>query len=169
LTRRRPATCAEANWSGRSALAVAATLTIRLRRGRRLGRVGLARRLVGLGLGWSSWHGGGGLALAPGVEGVIDEAAAFEEPLVVGLGGEAALADGQQARAERVAVEVARNVGGVDDAASRARAGVGGQVEGVDEDFEVQQLPWWVNSASGASDDRARSRCATVRTWSAGT
>src|SRR5919198_1895207 len=64
------------------------------------------------------------LALAPGVQGVVDEAAAFEEPLVVGLGVEAALADGQEAGAERVAVELAGDVGGgVDEAADQPGAG----------------------------------------------
>src|SRR5919198_2486405 len=76
------------------------------------------------------------LALAPGVQGVVDEAAAFEEPLVVGLGVEAALADGQQPRPQRVAVEVAGDVGGVDDAGQPDQGGVAAEPELVDEDLE---------------------------------
>src|SRR6266542_2623081 len=86
--------------------------------------------------GWSCWCGLAGVALAPGVQGVVDEAAALQQPLVVGFGVQAALADGQQPRAERVSVEVAGDVGGVDDPCQPHQGRVAAKVESVDEDLE---------------------------------
>src|SRR6266511_2545938 len=88
-------------------------------------------RVVGLGVVRLGWVG-----LAPGVQGVVDEAAALKQPLVVGLHRQAALADGQQPRAERVAVQIVGDVGGVDDAGQPHQGGVVAELEFVDEDLE---------------------------------
>src|SRR6266511_4641880 len=88
-------------------------------------------RIGWLALGWLGWVG-----LAPGVQGVVDEAAALKQPLVVGLHRQAALADGQQPRAERVAVQIVGDVGGVDDAGQPHQGGVVAELEFVDEDLE---------------------------------
>jgi hypothetical protein len=82
-------------------------------------------------MGW-----GPGLLLAPGVQGVVDEQAALQQPLIVGLDRQAALADGQQPGTERVAVELAGDVGGVHDTGQTGKGRVGAQIEGVDEDLE---------------------------------
>src|SRR5712691_12865794 len=46
------------------------------------------------------------LALAPGVEGVVDEGASFEQAVVVGFDVQSAHADGQQPGPGRVGVQV---------------------------------------------------------------
>jgi hypothetical protein len=82
---------------------------------------------------WFSWLRGAGcwlvaitwrdgsprIAAAPGAAGVAGEAAASGQPLVIRLGVQAALADGQQAEGERVAVQVGADVRGVHDRRSR--------------------------------------------------
>ena len=80
--------------------------------------------------------GGGGLLLAPGVQGVVDEQAAFQQPLVVGFDVQAALTDGQQARAERVAAELAGDVGRMHDPGQPDQGGVAAELEVVDQDLE---------------------------------
>jgi hypothetical protein len=107
--------------------------------------------------------------LAPGIQRVVDERAPLEQPLVVGFHLQAALTDGQQPRAERVAVELAGEVSGVDDPGQAGQGRVAAEVDAVDEDLEgavavaVGELAW------GASKECARSASATWRTWSAGT
>jgi len=100
---------------------------------------------------------------------VVDERAPLEQPLVVGFDIQAALTDGQQARAKRVAAELAGDVGGVDDAGQADQGGVATEVEGVDKDFEGALVAAVGELGVGASKERAVSISATARTWSAGT
>src|SRR6266508_3479203 len=65
-----------------------------------------------LDLGWLGWVWVG---LAPGVQRVADERAFVEQPLVVGLHRKAALADRQQPRAQRVAVQIVGDFGDGED------------------------------------------------------
>jgi hypothetical protein len=60
-------------------------------------------------------RGCGYLAGAPGVQRIVDERAAGQQCLVVGFHVQTAGADGQQARAERVGIQVRGDVRGVDD------------------------------------------------------
>src|SRR5207253_1889752 len=76
------------------------------------------------------------LALTPGVQGVVDEAAALQQGLVVVFDGQAALADGQQTGAERVGLKVAGDVGRVHDAGQPHQGSVAVEVVFVDEDLE---------------------------------
>jgi len=76
------------------------------------------------------------LALAPGVESVVDEPALFQEPLVVGFHVQPADADGQQSRPGRVGAEVVGDVGGVHDLGQPRQRWVPGQVAVLDEDLE---------------------------------
>jgi hypothetical protein len=110
-----------------------------------------------------------GVPAAPGVQRVVDEAAALQQPLVVGLRVQAALTDRQQPRPERIAVEIGGDVGGVHDAGQPRRRRVAAEVEGVDEDLEGAAVALVGELALGVSRERARFRFATSRTWSAGT
>jgi len=82
--------------------------------------------------------------------------------LVVGFDRQAAFADGQQPGAERVAVELAGDVGSVDDVGQAGKGGVATELEGVDEDLEgalvaaVGELG--VGGVEGATRPRSRPR-----------
>src|SRR6266496_3912168 len=91
-----------------------------------------------LDLGWLGWVWVG---LAPGVQRVADERAFVEQPLVVGLHRKAALADRQQPRAQRVAVQIVGDVGGVHDPGQPAQGRVAAELEGVDQDLEGALVP----------------------------
>src|SRR6266540_532757 len=91
-----------------------------------------------LDLGWLGWVWVG---LAPGVQRVADERAFVEQSLVVGLHRKAALADRQQPRAQRVAVQIVGDVGGVHDPGQPAQGRVAAELEGVDQDLEGALVP----------------------------
>jgi hypothetical protein len=110
-----------------------------------------------------------GLALAPGVQGVVDEPAALQQPLIVGFDVQAALTDRQQARAERVAVQLAGRSAAWTMRASLASAGSAPRSKASIRTSKVHLPSRWVNSASGASKERACSISATARTCSAWT
>ena len=93
---------------------------------------------------WCRSCRGGYLALAPGVEGVVDEGAAFEQPLVVGLGVQPAQADREQSWPGGVGVQVVGDVGGVDDLGQADQRRVAVQVVVVDEDLEGAFAVRWV-------------------------
>src|SRR5262249_61597219 len=84
--------------------------------------------------------GGPGLALAPGVQRVVDEGGAFEKPVIVGLDREATEPDRQEPWAGGIAVQVGFDVGGVDDARQADQRGIVAEVELVDEHLEAAPI-----------------------------
>src|SRR5439155_14754405 len=79
--------------------------------------------------------------LTVGVEGVVDEGSAFQEPLIVDLDVETADADGQQPGALPFPVQVVRDVGRVHDPREPHEGGIAAEVELVYKDLEAALAP----------------------------
>ena len=79
---------------------------------------------------------GGDLALAPGIEGVVDEPATFQQPVAIGLDIQPAQPDRQQPGPGGVGVQVVGDVSGVHDLGQRHQRRVAVEVVVVDEDLE---------------------------------
>jgi hypothetical protein len=77
-----------------------------------------------------------GVLLAPGVQGVVDEQPVLQQPLVVGFDRQAALADCQQPRPQRVSIQLAGDVGGVHGAGQPRQRRVATELVVVDQDLE---------------------------------
>ena len=93
---------------------------------------------------WGRSYRGGYLALAPGVEGVVHEPPAFQQPLVVGLDVQSAGPDRQQPRTGRVSIEVGGDVSSVHNLGEAHQRGVAAQVIVLDQDLEGAFAVGWV-------------------------
>src|SRR5215210_583465 len=72
----------------------------------------------------------------PGIERVVYERGTFQQPLVVVLDVKTAQADREQARTERIGVEVMIDVGGVHDGGEAHQRPIAAEVEVVDQHLE---------------------------------
>src|SRR5262249_10931191 len=73
------------------------------------------------------------VVLAPGVQGVVDKAAALQQHLVVRLGIESSFADSEQPGPDRVGLQVTWDISGMDDLGEADESRIAVQVEIVDE------------------------------------
>src|SRR6266511_2330907 len=96
---------------------VAAATTAKMTMSRTANTAALISIGVNITIGWLDlgWLGWVWVGLAPGVQRVADERAFVEQSLVVGFYRKAALADRQQPRTQRVAVQIVGDVSGVHD------------------------------------------------------
>ena len=97
---------------------------------------------------------------APGVQRVVDEDGPLEQAVVVGFDVEAAEGERQQRGGEGVGVELAVDVGGVDDAGQADEGRVAVEVVVVDEDLErALVVPVVVGGAGGVEAVGAFASC----------
>jgi hypothetical protein len=91
---------------------------------------------------------------APFVKGVVHEGCPLEQHQVIRFGQKATFSNGKKSRTERVARQVLRDIGGMDMRASRVRARSPPNPKSSIITSKLHLPPRWVNSASGASNDR---------------
>ena len=106
---------------------------------------------------------------APGVEGVVDEAGPFEEPVVVGFDVEPPRPMASRPGGERVGVDLGVDVGGVHDAGQPDQGRVAAEVVVVDEHLEGALAVAVVELGAGGVEAVGTLWSATARTSSVGT